>query len=342
LKRLTRIFKNVLANKFIQGSLRTPLSFMPSFLKTAQNQTSYAAIDLGSNALRAVIIRENGKSLEVLKNIREPLRLGEDVFATGAISAEKMDLTEEAFIKLLHSFTEYNVTKIRAMATSAMRDSSNGIELAERIYGATGIWVETIKGTQEARFILDAVKSEVKLSKQTALLMDIGGGSTELTIVRNEKIIGVHSFNIGTVRLLHYKNQDELEMRTEVEIKKMLKFISKHNGKKKFDLFIGTGGNLRRIGKIRKKTLGKSSEYAMFSEIEHMEHAILSMSYVDRIRRLELDQNRADVILPAIMLTHHLMEKLGLKKILLPKVGLKEGIILSMLDKKPKKFILKD
>ena len=324
------------------GSLRTPLFFMPSFLKTAQAQTCYAAIDVGSNALRAVIVRESGENLEVLKNFREPLRLGEDVFSSGAISPEKMDLTEEACIKLLHSFTEYNVTKIRAMATSAMRDSTNGAELAERIYGATGIWIETIRGTLEARLILDAVKTEVTLAKQTALLMDIGGGSTELTIVVNEKILGVRSFDIGTVRLLRYKDQEELERRTDSEIEKMLRFITKHVGKTKFDLFIGTGGNLRRIGKIRKKTLGKSSEYAMFDEIDHMEQSILSMSYVDRIRRLELDQNRADVILPAIMLTHHLMEKLGLKKILLPKVGLKEGIILSMVGRQPKKFLQRD
>ena len=94
----------------------------------------------------------------------------------------------------------------------------------------------------------------------------------------------------------------------------MIQFIKSHFKLKDIDLFIGTGGNLRRIGKIRKKILGKStSELAMFDEINHMEEAILSMSYVDRIRRLELDQNRADVILPAIMLTHHLMQKLKIE-----------------------------
>ena len=106
---------------------------------------------------------------------------------------------------------------------------------------------------------------------------------------------------------------------------------------------IGTGGNLRRIGKSWKKILGKSSsELATFNEIDHMEGAISSMSYVERIRKLELDQNRADVILPAIMLTHHLMKELKMKQIHLPKVGLKEGIILSMLSRPPKKLILKD
>jgi exopolyphosphatase/guanosine-5'-triphosphate,3'-diphosphate pyrophosphatase len=100
---------------------------------------------------------------------------------------------------------------------------------------------------------------------------------------------------------------------------------------------------LRRIGKIRKKILGQeTSQLALYKEIAHMEGSIFSMSYVDRIRSLELDQNRADVILPAIMLTKILMEELRLDKINLPKVGLKEGIMLSMLDKRPEKFILKD
>lgn len=316
---------------------------MPSFIQRAQNQETIAAIDLGSNALRAIIVRKVKNDLEVIKNFREPLRLGEDVFATGTISDKKMDLTEEAFIKLFQAFTEYNVTSVEARATSAMRDSQNGQELVARVRSSTGIEIETIKGIEEARLIYEAVKGQIPLGKKSAVLMDVGGGSTELTIVKNGEIRGVHSFNVGTVRLIQYKDQQELETKIQLQVRQMVKFIEHHLGKKKPDLLIGTGGNLRRIGKIRKKILRKeTSELALFREIDHMEEAILSMSYVDRIRRLELDQNRADVILPAIMLTHHLMRELKIDKINLPKVGLKEGIILSMLEKPPKKFILKD
>jgi exopolyphosphatase/guanosine-5'-triphosphate,3'-diphosphate pyrophosphatase len=316
---------------------------MPSFLRRALNRETIAAIDLGSNALRASIAVLEGDSLVVLKNVREPLRLGEDVFAAGIISPEKMERTEEAFIKLLHLFTEYNVTHTRAQATSAMRDSRNGSLLAQRIKHTTGIEIETISGLEEARMIFEAVRHQVPLKNKTALLMDVGGGSTELILVKDEEIIDIHSFNVGTVRLLRYKNQEELELRIRLQIEKMLRFIQKHLGKKKPDLFIGTGGNLRRIGKIRKKILGRpSSEMATDSEVTHMEEAILSMSYVDRIRRLELDQNRADVILPAIMLTKLLMDELKLDKIILPKVGLKEGILLSLLETRPKNLILKD
>jgi exopolyphosphatase / guanosine-5'-triphosphate,3'-diphosphate pyrophosphatase len=316
---------------------------MPSYILNSQAQTIMAAIDLGSNALRALIVRKDGKKLTVLRNMRMPLRLGEDVFATGRISEQKMQMTEDAFILLLHVFAEYNVTEIRAMATSAMRDAKNGKILQERIERYTGIQIETISGNEEAQWIFAAVEGQLDLRRKNCVLMDIGGGSTELTILKHGELISTHSFNIGTVRLLRYKDQQELEVRIRLQLQKMLRFIRLHLGNKSPQLFIGTGGNLRRIGKIRKKMLGKdSSEVALFQEIHHMQETIFSMSYVDRIRQLELDQNRADVILPAIMLTSMLMEKLKMKKIHLPKVGLKEGIILSMLPEPPKIFLLKD
>jgi len=315
---------------------------MPSFVNRLNELETIAAIDLGSNALRAVIARRDKDSLEVIKNFRAPLRLGEDVFSKGLISEEKMRKTEEAFITLFHFFTEYNVTNIRAMATSAMRDSLNGKTLSNRIAKYTGIEIETIQGNVEAQIIFKAVQSQLNLKKKISLLMDIGGGSTELILIYDEEIVAIESFNVGTVRLLQL-DQKELEETINFQMTQMFLFLKKYCHPKEIEILIGTGGNLRRIGKIRKKILRKdSSEVALFHEIHHMEEAILSMSYVDRIRRLELDQNRADVILPAIMLTHHLMEKLKMDKIHLPKVGLKEGILLSMLDKKPEKFILKD
>lgn len=317
---------------------------MQTKLQKVTNTETLGAIDLGSNALRAVIARRSkNNQITVIKSFREPLRLGEDVFANGRISQEKMQKTEEAFIKLLNLFTEYNVTNARAMATSAMRESKNSKVLIDRIVNTTGIEIETIDGDFEAGLICNAVKGQLNLKKKTAILMDIGGGSTELSLVKNGNVIAAQSFNVGTVRLLDYKNHDDLEKKIKLELNKMLDFIKLHVKIKDLEVMIGTGGNLRRIGKIRKKILGKSSsELATFDEIDHMEEAISSMSYIDRIRKLELDQNRADVILPAIMLTYSLMKELKMKQIHLPKVGLKEGIILSMLSTPPEKFILKD
>lgn len=308
-----------------------------------QKQTTYGAIDLGSNAMRALIARKSGNELQVIRSFRTPLRLGEDVFNGGSISPKKLEQTEDAFIELFHSFAAYGVTEVRAIATSAMRDAMNGPILAERVLKSTGIEIEIIRGKEEARLICEAVKSQLDFRDFDVLLMDIGGGSTELTLIRDGKMVGVKSFNVGTVRLLHYKNQVELEKKINFELERMLTFIREHFGKKKPDFFVGTGGNLRRIGKIRKKTLGRpTSQLATFSEISHMEEIILSMSYIDRIRGLELTENQADVILPATMLTQKLMQKLKLSEILLPKVGLKEGILLSMQEEAPKKFILLD
>ena len=316
---------------------------MPNYLKKAQKLKTIASIDLGSNALRASVVKKSLKQIEVLRNFREPLRLGEDVFSSGRISEQKMQQTEEAFIRLLHIFMEYNVTEVLACATSAMRDSINSRELRERILKSTGIEIETISGDEEARMILEAVKGQVNLNDKSAVLMDVGGGSTELIIIKKQKVLAIRSFNVGTIRLIQYQNPVGLEANIGSQIKEMITFIRDHLGTKKPDLFIGTGGNLRRIGKIRKTILKKrTSEMILINEIAHMEESILSMSYVDRIRQLELEKNRADVILPAVMLTHHLMKTLKVKRMQLPKVGLKEGIILSMLAEPPKKFLLKD
>lgn len=312
---------------------------MASFIKKNQAQKTFASIDLGSNALRAVVARFDGKTLEIIRSIRIPLRLGEDVFKTGKISLHKIERTEEAFIDLLHLFVEYNVTEIRATATSAMRDAKNGKALSKRIMKYTGIELETISGNEEAELIVNAVQSQLKLSKKISVLMDIGGGSTEISIAKNGKLINSHSFNIGTVRLLHH-SKNEINMRIKEQVRLMTKFIENYTKKKHIDYFIGTGGNLRRIGKIRKKTLGKNSKLALLSEINAFEEIIRKMSLKDRIQKLEMDPNRADVILPAIMITERLMERLKLKQIQLPMVGLKEGLLLNLIQKKPKKIKL--
>jgi exopolyphosphatase/guanosine-5'-triphosphate,3'-diphosphate pyrophosphatase len=306
---------------------------MPSFLKKFQNQKNIAAIDLGTNALRAIIVGLSQNKVEIIKNFREPLRLGEDVFAQGYISDSKFEQSENTFIELLYLFTEHNVTEVKALATSAMRDAKNGKQLIQRIKKLTGIEIEVISGDEEGKIILDAVGSALNLSKKTAILMDIGGGSTEIIILKNAEIVALKSFNVGTIRLLSSYSAEELEQEIEKYLEKISAFISQHLGDKKPDLFIGTGGNLRRIGKIKKTILGKNNiEWATSSEIAHMKGTLFSMTYVDRLKQLELDQNRADVILPAILMAQKLMMKIKLKKIYLPKVGLKEGIILSMIE----------
>lgn len=312
---------------------------MPQYLRSNNRKSTLAAIDLGSNALRAIIARPVNGHIDVLREVRVPLRLGEDVFSLGAITPQKMEATEEAFIKLLHLFSDYDVEDVKAIATSAMRDARNSNVLIEQIEKSTGIVIGPIPGTEEARLIYHAVCSELDLTKHNAILIDIGGGSTEITIVRKGEILAAQSFNVGTVRLVRYSDRNELDVRIALHIQKIMRFIGLYFKNSQIDMVVGTGGNLRRIGKIRRKILRKSSEECLYSEVAHMADTLFSMSFIERVRQLELDPNRADVILPATMLVKGLIEGLKSDKILLPKVGLKEGIILSMLDKKKRRFI---
>ncbi len=318
---------------------RVIFHLMATYSPLPPGSKTIAAIDIGSNALRALIVRAVNGHIDVVKEIREPLRLGEDVFQQGSISAHKCQRTEEIFIRLLHLFAAYGVEDVRAMATSAMRDAKNSRQLIANISAYTGIDIGPIDGHQEAALIFQAVRGEIALKKKTALLMDIGGGSTEFSVVIDGRLLASHSFNIGTVRLLRHEGQPELEMRVNLMVEKLIRFLKPYLKNRPPHLFIGTGGNLRRIGKLRRKILDKTSQECTYEEVAHMADILYSMSFVERIRRLELDHGRADVILPATMMVKHVMKAVGVKKILLPKVGLKEGIILSMLDNKPRKFL---
>jgi exopolyphosphatase / guanosine-5'-triphosphate,3'-diphosphate pyrophosphatase len=303
-----------------------------------ENTVTVMSVDLGSNAMRAVIARKHGRELTILYNDRIPLRLGEDVFKHGQLSSKKINQTLEAFIQLLFRCVDFGVTDVRAFATSAMREAKNGKALIHEIQKVTGITIELISGLKEADLILSACQQVMKFEDRLAVLVDIGGGSTEITLIKNNKHLSSRSFPIGTVRLLQHTNREFLDQRLKTEVKEIVRYIKAHVNLKKIDDLVGTGGNLRRIGKIRKKIMGKPDIECQYSEITHMAQTLFSMTFIDRIRRLELDQDRADVILPAILLIERLMKELNLKKILLPKVGLKEGILLSMFDDKKLKF----
>ena len=313
---------------------------MPQYLSPKLREGTIAAIDLGSNALRAVIARPVNGHIAILREMRVPLRLGEDVFANGFISPAKIMQAEEAFITLFHMFAEHDVQDVRALATSAMREARNGQKLIQSIEASTGITISPIAGEEEARLIYQAVTTELDLTKKNAVLIDIGGGSTEVTLIKNGEFHVAQSFNVGTVRLVRFEDRAELDVRIGLHVQKMGRFIKAHLKTQQIDMVVGTGGNLRRIGKIRRKILNKSSEECLYSEVAHMADTLFGMGQIERIRRLELDPNRADVILPATMLIKSLMEVMDAKKIHLPKVGLKEGIIISMLDDKKRKFLL--
>src|SRR5262245_16107867 len=179
-------------------------------LSDLQNMWKIAAIDAGSNAIRLIVgeVRDNGQ-VEPIENIRLPVRLGQDAFTTGFLREETIQQGVDAFLHFRRVADDFGVTKIRAIATSALREASNSHILLDRIQQTSGIEIEIINGEEEARLIHLAVENALELDNKRAVLIDIGGGSVEVTISENKKIISTESYNMGTVRLLKKLNGEE-------------------------------------------------------------------------------------------------------------------------------------
>ncbi len=280
-----------------------------------------AAIDIGSNAMRLLFCRVyevNGKphfSKEEL--IRMPIRLGEDVFLRGKISEQK----EERLITSLRGFSElikaYDVTAYRAVATSAMRDASNGEEIITRAKKESGIQVEIIDGKLEAALVFSNHIEEMLNPKFAYLYIDVGGGSTELTLYFNQKVISARSFNIGTVRMLLNKDEKDEWEEMKAWLKRSTVGIHPLNA-------IGSGGNINKIFKMANK---KETKHLSYEKLKGQYEMLCSYTYEERIERLGLKPDRADVIIPAAKIFLTVMKTADIDKIYVPQIGLSDGII---------------
>jgi exopolyphosphatase/guanosine-5'-triphosphate,3'-diphosphate pyrophosphatase len=281
----------------------------------------FAAIDIGSNAMRLLFCRVyevSGKphfSKEEL--IRMPIRLGEDVFTKGRIS----EIKEERLITSLRGFSElikaYDVTAYRAVATSAMRDASNGIDIIARARKELGINVEIIDGKLEADLVFSNHIEELLNPKYAYLYIDVGGGSTELTLYFNQKVIAARSFNIGTVRMLLNKDEKEEWEEMRVWLKRSTVGIHPLNA-------IGSGGNINKIFKMANK---KETKHLSYDKLKGQFEMLNSYTYEERIERLGLKPDRADVIVPAAKIFLTVMKTADIDKVYVPQIGLSDGII---------------
>lgn len=287
----------------------------------------FAAIDIGSNAMRLLFCRvykADGKphfSKEEL--FRMPIRLGEDVFLHGKISDEKAS----RLITSLRGFSElikaYGVIATKAVATSAMRDASNGAEIIENIKKETGLTVEIIDGKLEASLVFSNHIEELINPKNAYLYIDVGGGSTELTLYFNNKVIAAKSFNIGTVRML----LDKVEKSEMDELKIWLK----RNTAGIHPLFaIGSGGNINKIYKMSGK---KETKHLNYDKLKGIYEMLNSYTYQERIEILELKPDRADVIIPAAKIFLTIMKTADIERIYVPQVGLSDGLVHGMYEK---------
>ncbi|MDZ4715757.1 MAG: phosphatase [Cytophagales bacterium] len=285
-----------------------------------------AAIDIGSNAIRfqvsSVLEREDKILFKKLEYVRFPLRLGHDVFGTNRISKESI----AKFKKLMRTYKLllelYEVDHWMFCATSAMRESENGPALVRDIKNQLGIDIHVIDGKMEAQLINKAISSF--LGTKTYLHIDVGGGSTELNLFANGTKIKTRSFKVGSVRVLEHHDSPRvwLEMEKWVKTNVKLRF-----GKV---TAIGTGGNISKIFELAKVKTGKTMSQKQIVKICRM---IEEHTMEERIYELQMNPDRADVILPASDIYLKVMTWARSKSILVPEVGLKDGILLHLLEK---------
>ncbi|WP_423819461.1 exopolyphosphatase [Salinimicrobium sp. TIG7-5_MAKvit] len=289
------------------------------------NQRKFAAIDIGSNAVRLLImtITEQEHREPIFKKtslVRVPIRLGADVFLTKNISEENINRmvdTMQAFKLLMQS---HKIEKFKACATSAMRESENGEEVAQLILEKTGVEINIIDGSDEAAIIAATDLHALIQTDKTYLYVDVGGGSTEFTLYSKGKTVASRSFKLGTVRLLENMVSQEVWDEVEEWIKKITRNYTK------IDL-IGSGGNINNIFKSSGKANGKPLSFLYLSSYYQL---LQSFTYEERITELNLNQDRADVIVPAAKIYLSAMKWTRARRIYVPKIGLSDGIIKSL------------
>ena len=285
----------------------------------------FAAIDIGSNAIRLlisnVIISEDREpQFKKSSLVRVPIRLGADAFTNDGVISDanvtRMISAMEAF-KLLMNV--HGVERYRACATSAMREASNGEEVIEQVLSQTGVKIDIIGGKEEAAIISSTDLNELIEGDNSYLYVDVGGGSTEFTLFSKGKIVNSKSFKMGTVRLLNNKKTVNKEIFSNVE-----KWIKKNTKDLKGVSLIGSGGNINKLFKMSGRTEGKPIS---FIYLNAQYQFLKQMSYNDRVSELSLNPDRADVIVPATKIYLSAMKWSGARKIYVPKIGLSDGII---------------
>lgn len=287
----------------------------------------FAAIDIGSNAVRLLFtdVFENGTFTQFKKSslIRVPVRLGTDSFTRKNIS----DKTKDALLKTMMAFKyllEVNQpVDYMACATSAMREARNGKDIVNEIKQQTGITVEIIDGEREAEIIFSNHIAESLSQLISYLYLDVGGGSTEVTLFSNNKRITSKSFNIGTVRMLENSV-------LESEWEKLKTWLSENTEQYGSIACIGSGGNINTVFKMSQK---KEGTPLSFKDIKYTYELIKSYSYDDRIKILNLKSDRADVIIPALEIYLAIMKWIHSSKIYVPVIGLLDGIVHVLYEK---------
>lgn len=288
----------------------------------------FGAIDIGTNAARLLIgeVLKNDDGYTFIKKIsytRVPLRLGLDVFGKERIGSKK----RKEFTKTIQAFKliseVFDVVDLRACATSAMREAENGLEVKELILEESGVDIEIIDGAEEARLIFSTFFLLDFEKEKPFVVVDVGGGSTEISIFKNGKIVSAKSFKIGTIRLLQGKVKDNT-------FEKINEWLDDNIDLKSGYQIFGTGGNINKVHKLFGKQFMKPLH---LEELVELKKEMEPLSLKQRIKKFNLKQDRADVIVPALTIYTKILEHLKASKIYAPKIGLSDGIIYDLYRK---------
>lgn len=282
----------------------------------------YAAIDIGSNAMRLLIsniVEEEGKETQFSKSslVRVPIRLGQDAFTVGEITEENIERMIDAMKAFKLLMKVHKVEKYMACATSAMREAYNGKEVVELIKKKADIKIDIIDGKKEAAIIASTDLHHLLKTEQTYLYVDVGGGSTEFSLFANGKMVVSKSFKIGTVRLLN-------NMVSDIVWQEIEKWIRSNTEEYEQVTLIGSGGNINKLFKMSGKQQEKPLSYIYLNS---QFTALNALTYDQRISELGLNADRADVIVPAIKIYLNAMKWSGARNIYVPKIGLSDGIV---------------
>lgn len=286
----------------------------------------YGAIDIGSNAVRLLIadIIRNNEVISFKKNtlVRVPLRLGDDAFIQKKISDVKREDLLKTMVAFRNLMDVYKVSEYMACATSAMREAVNGPEIVASLK-EIGLDLQIIDGAAEAAIIYNSHIRQFLDAKKTYLYIDVGGGSTELTLLSDLEIVASRSFDIGTIRILDNQDKDENWEAMRQWVKEQTKGYKAVYG-------IGSGGNINKLSRMINAKEDKPLSYA---KLKSMYEYLSSFSLKDRINVLGLNSDRADVIIPACEIFLALMKHGRLRQILIPRVGLADGMIQALIER---------
>lgn len=287
-------------------------------------KVNYAAIDIGSNAVRLLIKSIDREAVQEKKfkkvmMLRVPLRLGFDVFSIGELSEKKVDKLRRLMKAFRQLMKIYDVDDYRACATSAMRDARNGRMIIKKIEKDTGIRIEIIDGQEEARMIYNNHIECMEDRQGNYMYVDVGGGSTEINLLTNGELVWSVSYNIGTVRMLSNAVKEGTWQQMEEELMKVTEGVAAIN-------IIGSGGNINKLFRLADKK-DKKLQRLPVSSLQTVYDVLKPLTPEERVEAFSLKQDRADVIVPAAEIFLKIAEVVHAEYIYVPVIGLSDGII---------------